>query len=164
MKYLSYNTNNMELDHESFMKKAYKKAGKSVERGAEPFGCVIVKKSTGEIVGDAHDMVTLTNDPSLHAEIMAINHACHYLGSVDLSDCIMYTSCEPCPMCLAAVYWAHIDTVYYGSSVEDAAAFGFEHKFIYDEFEKPKEERKVKMTQIVLEDSAVAFKQWEEKV
>ena len=163
MKYLSYNNNNMELDHESFMKKACKKAEKSVERGDHPFGCVIVQKSTGEIAGDAHNMVTLTNDPSLHAEIMAINHACHYLGKIDLSDCIMYTSCEPCPMCLGAVYWANIDTVYYGNSIEDADAMGFEYKFIYDEFAKPTEERKVKLTQIGTQDAAVAFRQWHEK-
>jgi tRNA(Arg) A34 adenosine deaminase TadA len=152
-----------ELEHSQFMKKACKKAEISVERGAGPFGCVIVQKTTGEIVGEAHNMVTITNDPSLHAEIMAIGHACHYLNKIDLSECILYTSCEPCPMCLAAIYWAHIDTVYYGNSAEDAAAIGFDDKFIYDEFAKPKEERKIKMTQIGTEDASVAFRQWEEK-
>ena len=151
------------LDHENFMKKACKKAEISVERGAGPFGCVIVEKSSGEVVGDAHNMVTIRGDPSLHAEIMAISHACHYLGKIDLSDCVLYSSCEPCPMCLAAIYWAHIDTVYYGNSAEDAAQIGFDDKFIYDEFAKPKEERKIKMTQIGAEDAAIAFQQWEQK-
>lgn len=153
----------MSLDHEFFMKKACKKAEKGVERGAGPFGCVIVEKSTGQVVGDAHNMVTLKKDPSLHAEIMAISHACHSLNKIDLSDCILYSSCEPCPMCLAAIYWSHIDTVYYGNSAEDAAQIGFDDKFIYDEFAKPKEERKIKMQQICREDAATAFTQWDEK-
>lgn len=151
------------LDNVKFMKKACKKAEKGVERGAGPFGCVIVHKPTGDIVGDAHNMVTLRNDPSLHAEIMAISHACHYLGKIDLSDCVLYSSCEPCPMCLAAIYWAHIDTVYYGNNSEDAAQIGFDDKFIYDEFAKPKEERKVKMIKIEVEEASVAFQQWEQK-
>ena len=151
------------LDHEKFMKQACKKAEVSVKNGTGPFGCVIVEKSTGEVVGSAHNMVTLRKDPSLHAEIMAINHACNYLDKIDLSDCILYSSCEPCPMCLAAIYWAHIDTVYYGNSAQDAAQIGFNDKFIYDEFAKPKEERKIKMTQIGAEEASIAFTQWEQK-
>ncbi len=108
-------------------------------------------------------MVTLRNDPSLHAEIVAISHACHFLQTIELSNCVLYTSCEPCPMCLAAIYWARIDTVYYGNSAEDAAQIGFDDKFIYDEFAKPKEERKIQMTQIGSENAAIAFRQWEEK-
>ena len=151
------------LDHSKFMKRASTLAELGVKRGAGPFGCVIVKKSNGEVAGEAHNMVTLRNNPSLHAEIMAISHACHFLDKIDLSDCILYTSCEPCPMCLSAIYWAHIDTIYYGNCAEDAAAIGFDDKFIYDEFAKPKEERKVKMTQIGAEDAAVAFQQWNQK-
>ena len=151
------------LDHEKFMKQACKKAELGVKRGTGPFGCVIVEKSTGEVAADAHNMVTIRSDPSLHAEIMAISHACHYLRKIDLSDCVLYSSCEPCPMCLAAIYWAHIDTVYYGNSAEDAAQIGFDDKFIYDEFAKPKEERKIKMTQIGAEEASIAFTQWEQK-
>ncbi len=153
----------MNLDHEKYMNLACRNAELGVKRGAGPFGCVIVEKSNGEVVGDAHNMVTLRNDPSLHAEIVAISHACHFLQTFELSNCVLYTSCEPCPMCLAAIYWARIDTVYYGNSAEDAAQIGFDDKFIYDEFAKPKEERKIQMTQIGSENAAIAFRQWEEK-
>ena len=153
----------MNLDNETYMKMACNYAELGVSRGAGPFGCVIVQKSSGEIVGKGHNMVTLRNDPSLHAEIVAISHACHFLDNFELSDCVLYTSCEPCPMCLSAIYWARIDTVYYGNTAEDASSIGFDDKFIYDEFKKPKEERKIKMIQVGSEDAIVAFKQWEQK-
>jgi tRNA(Arg) A34 adenosine deaminase TadA len=154
---------NLEDENENYMKKACKMAELGIQRGGGPFGCVIIHKFSGEIVGRAHNMVTLDKNPSLHAEIVAISHACHFLDKFELSDCVLYTSCEPCPMCLAAIYWSRIDTVYYGNSAEDAAAIGFDDKFIYDEFAKPKEERKIKMIQIGSEYASVAFKQWEEK-
>uniref|UniRef100_A0A6C0KVL8 CMP/dCMP-type deaminase domain-containing protein n=1 Tax=viral metagenome TaxID=1070528 RepID=A0A6C0KVL8_9ZZZZ len=154
----------MELDHEKYMNEACKLSELSVKRGTGPFGCVIVKKTTGEIFGKGHNMVTIKNDPSLHAEIVAISDACHNLKKFQLSDCVLYTSCEPCPMCLSAIYWARIDTVYYGNDKTDAASIGFDDKFIYDEMSKPVEERKLRMTQICQDVANVAFKEWSEKV
>jgi tRNA(Arg) A34 adenosine deaminase TadA len=108
-------------------------------------------------------MVTIEKNPTLHAEIMAIGDACHYLNTIDLSNCILYTSCEPCPMCLSAIYWAHIDTVYYANTKEDAANIGFDDKFIYDEIAKPVSQRKIKMVQIGQTDAVTAFQSWTKK-
>jgi pyrimidine deaminase RibD-like protein len=153
----------MELDHKKYMNEACKLAELSVTRGTGPFGCVVVQKSTGEIFGKGHNMVTMRNDPSLHAEIVAISDACHNLKNFQLTDCVLYTSCEPCPMCLAAIYWSRIDAVYYGNTKTDAAKIGFDDKFIYEEFAKPIEERKIKMTQICSEVANIAFKEWVDK-
>jgi len=135
------------LDHSKFMEKIHILEQRAIKRGVRPLACVIVNKSKGEIIGEAHHMVELVNESSLHSEIMAINHACHYLRKINLSDCVLYSSCQPCPMCLAAIYWAKIDTVYYKNSNEDDD-FSSYSKFIYDEFTKPIEERKIKMNQI----------------
>jgi len=145
------------------MKKACELSERSIERGTGPFGAVIVDKITGEEYGSGHNLVTMWKDPTLHAEIVAITNASHYLQSIDLSNCALYTSCEPCPMCLAAIYWAHIDTVYYGNTKEDAAKIGFDDQFIYDEIAKPKEERKLKMIPLGKKDAEVAFQLWEQK-
>jgi len=114
-------------------------------------------------LGAGHNLVTLRKDPTLHVEIVAISNACHYLQSIDLSNCILYSSCEPCPMCLAAIYWAHIDTVYYGNTKEDAARIGFDDQFIYDEIAKPIDQRQIKMIPLGKEDAATAFQLWENK-
>jgi tRNA(Arg) A34 adenosine deaminase TadA len=135
------------LDHSKFLEKIHILEQHAIKRGVRPLACVIVNKSKGEIIGEAHHMVELVNESSLHSEIMAINHACHYLRKIDLSDCVLYSSCQPCPICLAAIYWAKIDTVYYKNSKEDDD-FGCYSKFIYDELIKPKEDRKIKMNQI----------------
>jgi len=151
------------MDHIFYMKKACILSERSIERGTGPFGAIIIDKITGEEYGFGHNLVTLRKDPTLHAEIVAISEACHRLKSIDLSNCILYTSCEPCPMCLAAIYWSHIDTVYYGNTKEDAAKIGFDDQFIYDEIAKPKEERQIQMIPIGKENAAKAFQLWEEK-
>jgi len=145
------------------MKQACELANKSIERGGGPFGCVIVNTSTQETVGKGHNMVTIHNDPTLHAEMVAIKDACHTLQTFDLSGCTLYTSCEPCPMCLSAIYWAKITTVYYGNTKHDAANIGFDDQFIYEEFGKPIEERKIKMTQICQETAINSFQKWANK-
>ena len=116
--------------------------GVDAERGG-PFGAVIVKD--GEIIGEGYNCVTSTNDPTAHAEIVAIRNACQKLNSFQLEDCVIYTSCEPCPMCLGAIYWAKFDKIYYGNSRKDAAKAGFNDDFIYDEIPLPLSERKIKM-------------------
>jgi tRNA(Arg) A34 adenosine deaminase TadA len=153
----------MSLNHEKYMKNACELSELGVKRGGGPFGCVIVDKISGDIWGKAHNMVTLLNNPTFHAEMVAIGDACHNLNKFDLSGCVLYTSCEPCPMCLSAIYWSHIDTVYYGNTAENAASIGFDDKFIYDELKKPIEERKIKMIQICKEDASKAFDIWNEK-
>jgi len=145
------------------MKKACELSEISVKRGGGPFGCVIVDKITGEIVGKGHNMVTMWQNPTLHAEIVAIGDACHNLDSIDLSCCALYTSCEPCPMCLSAIYWAHIDTIFYANTKKDAADIGFDDSFIYDEIAKPPNERKVQMVQMSDTTAHIAFNQWKEK-
>ena len=146
-----------------YMKKACALSELSVKRGGGPFGAVIVQKETGHIIGKGHNMVTLKKDPTLHAEIVAISDACHTLNSIDLSGCALYTSCAPCPMCLAASYWANIDIIYFGNTTEDAARIGFDDSFIYDEIKKPMEERSIHMEQMDCELAAVAFEEWTEK-
>ena len=150
-------------NHESFMKKASGLSELSLIRGGGPFGAVIIDKETGEIIGKGHNMVTINRNPTLHAEIVAISDACHNLNTHDLSGCTIYTSCEPCPMCLSAIYWARIDTVYFGNTKEDAKRIGFDDSFIYDEIKKPVEERAIKMEQVGENLTKVAFEQWESK-
>jgi tRNA(Arg) A34 adenosine deaminase TadA len=145
------------------MKKASELSELSLTRGGGPFGAVIIDKETGEIIGKGHNMVTINRNPTLHAEIVAISDACHNLNTHDLSGCVIYTSCEPCPMCLSAIYWAHIDTVYFGNTKEDAKRIGFDDSFIYDEIKKPVEERAIKMEQMGYELAAVVFDEWIEK-
>ena len=116
--------------HEEYMSEAVKAALKGMSNNeGGPFGCVIVKD--GEIIGRGNNKVTSTNDPTAHAEVTAIRDACKNLGSFQLDGCIVYTSCEPCPMCLGAIYWARPDKVYYGSNQEDAANIGFDDEFIH---------------------------------
>ena len=153
----------MNIDHNENMKKACDLAELGVKNGGGPFGCVIIDKNTGNICAETHNLVTIHNNPTLHAEIVAINNASHYFCNFDLSNCILYSSCEPCPMCLAAIYWAKIDTVYYGNTKEDAAMIGFDDRFIYDEMKKSASERVVQMTQIRGDYSKSAFEKWVEK-
>ena len=132
--------------HKKNMEAAFELACISLDKGGGPFGCVICD-SSNTIIGRGHNMVTINNDPTQHAEIVAIRNTCNYYNHFDLSNCTLYTTCEPCPMCLAAIYWAKIDTVYYKNSNEDDD-FSSYSKFIYDEFTKPIEERKIKMNKI----------------
>jgi len=159
-------TNKYNMSHNEFMKKACDLAIKSIQRKCGPFGAVIVKNDTQEVIGYGHNMVTMHNDPTLHAEIVAIQAACRTLNSFKLEDCTLYTSCEPCPMCLGAAYWAHIKTIYYGNTKTDAKEIGFDDSFIYEELNKPLQERSIQM--IHLNDSKEyakkAFEEWREQV
>ena len=134
---------------------------KSVASGGGPFGAVIVKD--GVIVGRASNSVTLTNDPTAHAEVNAIRKACRKLGKFDLSGCILYTSCKPCPMCLGAIYWSHIDQLFYGNDAKDAARIGFDDDFIYQELGLKPEERSIPSHKLLSEEAIVAFEMWEKK-
>lgn len=133
-------------------------AGMRAKRGG-PFGCVIVRK--GKVIARGNNCVTATNDPTAHAEIIAIREACREIGTFRLDDCEIYTSCEPCPMCLAAIYWAHIPTVYYANTRADAAATGFDDDFIYRQISLPPEQRALKMRPLLREAAQGSFKAWD---
>jgi len=133
----------------------------SVKNNGGPFGAVIVKD--GKIISQASNSVTLDNDPTAHAEINAIRAACSALQSFDLSGCTMYTSCEPCPMCLGAIYWARIDQIFYANSRTDAKKIGFDDSFIYDEIKKSMPERSIPTIQIMQKEAAKAFEAWKQK-
>lgn len=127
-----------------------------------PFGAVVVKD--GKIIAEAANNVTGANDPTAHAEILAIREACRTLNTFELNGCEIYSSCEPCPMCLGAIYWARPDRVYYGSTAADAAKVGFDDSFIYDEIPLPLDKRKIPMVQIMQQESLEGFRAWEKQV
>jgi len=133
----------------------------NVINGGGPFGAIIVKD--GQVIARGTNRVTSNNDPTAHAEINAIREACQKLGTFDLSGCVIYTSCEPCPMCLGAIYWSHIDKVYYANTKTDARNIGFDDSFIYDEIAVPIERRKVKFEQLLPQEGIKAFQQWQDK-
>lgn len=148
--------------NEDFMSDAIQTAIKGMNNNeGGPFGCIIVKN--GNIIGRGNNSVTSTNDPTAHAEMNAIREACNYLNNFQLEDCIIYTSCEPCPMCLGAIYWARPKKVYYGSNQEDAAAIGFDDEFIYKEIPLPYENRSIQFEQCGREIALEAFQKWKEK-
>lgn len=126
--------------------------------GGGPYGAVVVKD--GVILGQGMNLVTPTHDPTAHAEMLAIRAACKTLQNWQLQGCELYTSCEPCPMCMAAIYWARLDRVYYGNSKEDAAQFGFGSQSIYQELAKPILQRQMPMTQLMQAEARVAFHEW----
>jgi len=126
-----------------------------------PFGAVIVR--SGEIIAEGNNEVTTQNDPTMHAEIVAIRRACEKLNTFDLSGCELYTSCEPCPMCLGAIYWAHLDKIYYANTKEDASKIGFDDEFIYEELDLDRDGRKLPMQQLLQKQANKIFKKWEEK-
>jgi len=126
-----------------------------------PFGAVVVKD--GKIIGKGYNRVTSNNDPTAHAEILAIREACANLGSFQLDDCVIYTSCEPCPMCLGAIYWARPKKVFYACTREDAASANFDDQFIYDELEVKIEDRKVSFENIVRDEGLHLFEYWKNK-
>jgi guanine deaminase len=145
-----------------FMKAAVNAALKGMGNNeGGPFGCVIVKD--GEIVGKGNNKVTSTNDPTAHAEVNAIRDACKNLNSFQLEGCEIYTSCEPCPMCLGAIYWARPDKVYYGSNKIDAANIGFDDEFIYKEIPLPDTERSIPFQQLGREVALEVFQEWTKK-
>lgn len=150
------------MKKEEIMQKAIELSIKGSSEGkGGPFGAVIVKN--GVIVGEGYNQVTSTNDPTAHAEVVAIREACKNLGTFQLSDCELYTSCEPCPMCLGAIYWARPARVYYANTREDAANIGFDDAFIYDEIPLPLSERKIEMIPLGREEAQKAFQLWSEK-
>jgi len=126
-----------------------------------PFGCVIVKQN--KIIGRGHNKVTSTNDPTAHAEIIAIREACKTLETFQLDGCEIYTSCEPCPMCLGAIYWARPDVVYFANTRKDAAEIGFDDSMIYDEINAKMEERKIPLINLHNENAKEIFHKWKEK-
>ena len=126
-----------------------------------PFGAVVVKD--GEIIARGFNKVTSSNDPTAHAEVVAIREACDKLGTFQLDDCEIYTSCEPCPMCLGAIYWARPKKVYFGNTKADAAAIDFDDQFIYDELEVSLDSRKLPMIPLLRDEANAAFVEWKEK-
>jgi guanine deaminase len=127
-----------------------------------PFGCIIVRND--EVVGRGWNQVLSTNDPTAHAEVVAIRDACRKLQTFQLSDCELYTSCEPCPMCMGAIYWARPRIVYYGNTREDAAAIGFDDSFIYEELKSSIPDRVIQMIPLGGEDALRVFREWSEKI
>jgi len=145
-----------------FMARAIELSVKNVQLGSGgPFGAVVVRN--GQILAEGANSVTATNDPTAHAEVLAIRTACQKLGGFDLKGCELYTSCEPCPMCLGAIYWARLDRVYFGNLAVDAQKIGFDDSFIYREMEKPFSQRSIPMIQMMREEALAAFRAWEEK-
>jgi tRNA(Arg) A34 adenosine deaminase TadA len=148
--------------HNVYMAEAIRLAEEGMRANAGgPFGCVIVKD--GVIIGRGHNAVTSTNDPTAHAEVVAIREACRQLRSFQLDGCTLYTSCEPCPMCLGAIYWARPDRVFYACTREDAAAIGFDDAFIYREIDLPIADRSIPMASFEREKALAVFRAWMEK-
>lgn len=145
-----------------FMKEAIRLSHESVQDGkGGPFGAVVVKD--GKIIARGQNRVTSANDPTAHAEVVAIREACRVLGSFQLENCELYTSCEPCPMCLGAIYWARPKKVYYANTKEDAASIGFDDHFIYNELQLPIQERKFLMEQVGRNEAMNVFEEWKNK-
>ena len=148
--------------HQEFMHEAVTEALKGLRNNeGGPFGCVIVKE--GKIVGRGNNKVTSNNDPTAHAEIIAIRDACQHLDTFQLEGCIIYTSCEPCPMCFGAIYWARPDNVYYGCSQQDAAHIGFDDELIYKEIELPFSQRSIPFEQVARDIALEPFQKWDQK-
>lgn len=143
------------------MMRACQLAEESVRQGGGPFGAVIARN--GEIIAEGSNCVTIHHDPTAHAEVTAIRKATQALATHNLSGCEIYTSCEPCPMCLGAIYWAHLDKIYYGNNREDAAKIGFDDDFIYREIELKPEMRSLPSEILMQEEAIKAFKMWTEK-
>ena len=144
-----------------FMGEAIRLANESVRQGGGPFGAVIVKD--GKIIAGSSNSVTIDNDPTAHAEVNAIREACRKLGTFDLTGCRIYTSCEPCPMCLGAIYWSHIERIYYGNTRKDARDIDFADDFIYEELEKSLDERTVPIIPMMRDEALETFRLWREK-
>jgi guanine deaminase len=147
----------------TFMARAIRLSIENVRTGrGGPFGAVVAKG--GEIVAEGVNCVTATKDPTAHAEIIAIREACKKLGDFELSGCELYTSCEPCPMCLGAIYWARPDRVYFGNTAADAADAGFDDSFIYREIPQPHSQRKIPMVPMMREEALEAFRAWKKQI
>lgn len=149
------------MTNEELMREAIRLSEENVNNGGGPFGAVIARD--GEIVATGVNRVTASHDPTAHAEVNAIREACRRLGTFDLSGCEIYSSCEPCPMCLGAIYWAHIGKLYYGNNKTDAKNIGFDDSFIYEELELPRDRRRLPSELLLSDEAAEAFRMWMEK-
>jgi guanine deaminase len=141
-----------------FMRRAIALALENIRNGGGPFGAVVVKD--GNVVAEGANRVTVNHDPTAHAEVVAIRAACAELDSFELKGCELYASCEPCPMCLGAIYWARLSRVYFAGTAEDAAAAGFDDAFIYREMAIPHEQRRLAMSGLLREDGKRVFRAW----
>jgi guanine deaminase len=145
-----------------FMARAIQLSIDNVNSGrGGPFGAVVVKD--GAIIAEGMNLVTYTNDPTAHAEMLAIREACKKLGAFDLEGCEIYSSCEPCPMCLGAIYWARLSRIYFANADADASKIGFDDSLIYRELAQPHSQRKIPMIQMMREQALAAFRAWESK-
>jgi len=145
----------------NFMLRAIELSVNSANNAGGPFGCVIVKDN--KIIAEGSNKVTSSNDPTAHAEIVAIRDACQKLNTYNLSGSDLYSSCEPCPMCLSAIYWSHIDNIFYANTREDAKKINFDDSFIYSEFSKKIEDRKIPIKQMLRDEALKAFELWNKK-
>ena len=149
------------MTNKELMRRAIELSKQSVRNGGGPFGAVIARN--GEIVAEGSNCVTIDCDPTAHAEVSTIRKACRALGTYNLSGCEIYTSCEPCPMCFGAIYWAHLDKIYMGNDRKDAAKIGFDDDFIYQEIALGAEQRKKPSEVLLREEALEAFRMWDEK-
>ena len=147
--------------NKNFMKRAIEISIENVNKGGGPFGSIIAKDN--KIIAEGSNKVTLSNDPTAHGEIVAIRDACRKLNTFTLKGCELYSSCEPCPMCLSAIYWARIDKIYYANTREDAQKIDFDDSLIYSEFKKSINERKIPMIQMMRNEALKAFELWDKK-
>lgn len=146
----------------AFMHEAIRQAVENVRSGrGGPFAALVVKE--GRVVAIGSNCVTSTNDPTAHAEVIAIREACRALNTFQLSGCELYTSCEPCPMCLGAIYWARPDRVYFAATASDAADAGFDDSFIYEELKRPNSERRIPFEAMMRESGLEPFRVWKQK-
>ena len=144
-----------------FMARAIELSIESVNTGGGPFGSVIVKDE--KVIAEGSNKVTSTNDPTAHGEIVAIRQACKNLSDFNLNGCELYSTCEPCPMCLSAIYWAHVDKIYYANTRHDAQKIDFDDSLIYSELLKNKKKRKISMVQMMRDEALKAFELWNKK-
>jgi guanine deaminase len=148
---------------QKFMREAIRLSIENVQKGrGGPFAAIVVKD--GKIIASGTNLVTSTNDPTAHAEIAAIRKACKTLGTFQLDGCEIYSSCEPCPMCLGAIYWARLERVFYGNTKQDAAEIGFDDSFIYEELLKKNSNRRISMEQLLRVEALAGFEAWKKKV
>jgi guanine deaminase len=146
----------------AFMQEAIRRATENVREGlGGPFAAVVVKD--GRVIAAGANSVTSTNDPTAHAEVTAIREACRTLGTFQLTGCEIYTSCEPCPMCLGAIYWARPDRVFYAATASDAAAAGFDDSFIYEELTRAQADRRIPFESMMREEGLEPFREWNQK-
>lgn len=147
--------------HEEYMRKAIALSRQSMNSAGGPFGAVIVKD--GRIIGEGMNRVTVDNDPSAHAEVVAIRQACKALDDYSLKGAVIYSSCEPCPMCLSAIYWARLDTVYFGNTQEDAAKIDFDDAFLYEQVSLPHQSRSIPIKPLLRNEAVDVFHEWADK-